>query len=73
MIMNSLEWVNKEIRKVLKSYKSFKLDYDLFHREGDKRDYQKEKLKLKYLRQIKTELEELHKIKKEKAKNNGGK
>lgn len=71
--MNSLEWVNKEIRKTLKSYKSFKLDYDLFLRESDKRNYQKEKLKLKYLRQIKTELEELHKIKKEKAKNNGGK
>lgn len=68
MIMNSLEWVNKEIRKALKSYKSFKLDYDLFHREGDKRGYQEEKLKLKYFKQIKTELEELYEIKKEKAK-----
>jgi hypothetical protein len=55
--MNSLDWVNKEIKKTLKTYKAFKLDYDLFLRESDKRDYQKAKLKLKYLKQIKSKLE----------------
>lgn len=55
--MNSLEWINQEIRKTLQTYKAFKLDYDLFHRESDKRDYQKAQLKLKYLQQIKSELE----------------
>lgn len=62
--MNSLEWINKEIKKTLKTYKAFKLDYVLFLRESDKRDYQKAKLKLKYLQQIKKELEEYNEIKK---------
>lgn len=55
--MNSLEFINKEIEQTQTSYEAFELDYELFHRESDKRDTEKLIQKLIHLKQIKAELE----------------
>lgn len=61
--MTNLEFINKEIKETQNSYRSFDLDYKLFHRESDKRDANKLMKKLIHLQQIKTELEVLELIK----------
>lgn len=55
--MNSLEFINREIKITKKSYEAFDLDYRLFGRESDKRDSKKLLKKLTALQQIKAELE----------------
>jgi hypothetical protein len=55
--MSNLEWLNQQIEETKKSYDAFVLDYELFHRIGDKRDADKLKEILKRLQQIKCELE----------------
>lgn len=55
--MTNLEFINKEIERTKTSCDSFKIDYEFFHRDSDKRDYEKLEEKLYYLQQIKTDLE----------------
>lgn len=55
--MNSLEFIEKEIKTTKKSYSAFDLDYMLFGRESDKKESERLLKKLKHLQQIKTELE----------------
>lgn len=62
--MNNLEWLNQQIEETKKSYDAFVLDYELFHRIGDKRDADKLKEILKHLQQIKCELEAWEVVKK---------
>ena len=62
--MNSLEFINEEIKITKKSYEAFDLDYRLFRRESDRRDAENLYKKLIHLNQIKTELEEKNKLKK---------
>jgi hypothetical protein len=62
--MSNLEWLNQQIEETKKSYDAFVLDYELFHRIGDKRDADKLKEILKHLQQIKCELEAWEVVKK---------
>jgi hypothetical protein len=62
--MSNLEWLNQQIEETKKSYDAFVLDYELFHRIGDKRDADKLKEILKHLQQIKCELEAWEEINK---------
>lgn len=55
--MTSLEFIEKHIKETQTSIKAFELDYELFHREGDKRDAEKLKQILHHLQQVKSELE----------------
>lgn len=55
--MNSLNFINKEIKATQKSYAAFDLDYMLFGRESDKKEYERLLKKLKHLQQVKAELE----------------
>ena len=58
--MTSLEFIEQHIEETQTSIKAFELDYELFHREGDKRDAEKLKQILKHLQQIKAKLETLY-------------
>lgn len=55
--MNSLEFINKEIEIIKASCNAFKIDYELFHRDSDKKNYEKLEEKLYHLQQIKNILE----------------
>lgn len=55
--MNSLNFINKEIKAIQRSYSAFDLDYMLFGRESDKKEYERLLKKLKHLQQVKVELE----------------
>lgn len=55
--MNSLNFINKEIKATQRSYSAFDLDYMLFGRDSDKKEAERLLKKLKHLQQIKDELE----------------
>jgi hypothetical protein len=63
--MNSLNFINKEIKATQRSYSAFDLDYMLFGRESDKKESERLLKKLKHLQQIKAELEAWYVVKEE--------
>lgn len=67
--MNSLNFINKEIKATQKSYSAFDLDYMLFGKESDKKESERLLKKLKHLQQVKAELEAWEVVKKNMGQN----